>query len=135
MHTAETARGRGIGRAMLDHLIRVARDRGFRRVSLETGTMAAFAPARSLYAKRGFVPGGRFGDYRESPNSTFMTLLLDVGAPSAHSLGAIERFADDVGMAGVLRRLGDDMQHHPASRPTCSRLEPRCLRQGMGRVQ
>jgi putative acetyltransferase len=77
MHTAEAARGRGIGRAMLDHLIRVARDRGFRRVSLETGTMAAFAPARSLYAKRGFVPCGRFGDYRESPNSTFMTLLLD----------------------------------------------------------
>jgi putative acetyltransferase len=77
MHTAEAARGRGIGRAMLDHLIRVARDRDFRRVSLETGTMAAFAPARSLYAKRGFVPCGRFGDYGESPNSTFMTLLLD----------------------------------------------------------
>ena len=44
MHTAEGARGRGVGRAMLDHLLAVARARGYRRVSLETGTMAAFAP-------------------------------------------------------------------------------------------
>jgi putative acetyltransferase len=44
MHTAEAARGRGIGRAMLTHLLGVARTRGFRRVSLETGTTAAFAP-------------------------------------------------------------------------------------------
>jgi len=47
MHTVEAARGRGIARAMLDHLIGVARDRGYRRVSLETGSMQAFAPARS----------------------------------------------------------------------------------------
>ncbi len=45
MHTAEEARGRGVGRAMLDHLISVARERGYRRVSLETGTTDAFAPA------------------------------------------------------------------------------------------
>ena len=77
MHTAEAARGRGIGRAMVDHLIRVARDRGFRQVSLETGSMAAFAPARSLYAKVGFTPCGPFGDYSGSPNSAFMSLLLD----------------------------------------------------------
>jgi putative acetyltransferase len=77
MHTAEAARRRGIGRAMVDHLISVARDRGFRRVSLETGTMQAFATARSLYAESGFAPCGPFGEYRESPNSTFMTLWLD----------------------------------------------------------
>ena len=76
MHTAETARGRGIGRAMVDHLVAVARDRGFRRVSLETGTMAAFIPARSLYRKMGFVPCGPFGDYGESPNSAFFTMPL-----------------------------------------------------------
>jgi len=77
MHTAEAARGRGIGRAMLDHLLAVARRRGCRRVSLETGSMDAFAPARSLYATAGFRLCGPFGDYRPSHNSTFMTLALD----------------------------------------------------------
>ncbi len=77
MHTAHAARGRGIGRAMVDHLIGVARDRGVRWVSLETGSMAAFAPARSLYASAGFRPCGPFGDYRPSRNSAFMTLSLD----------------------------------------------------------
>ena len=77
MHTVEAARGRGIGRAMLDHLIGVARERGYRRVSLETGAMAAFAPARSLYLNAGFEPTGPFGDYRESRNSVCLTLALD----------------------------------------------------------
>jgi putative acetyltransferase len=76
MHTAESARGRGIGRAMVEHLIAVARERGFRRVSLETGSMPAFAPARWLYASAGFRPCEPFGDYRPSPNSTCMTLSL-----------------------------------------------------------
>lgn len=83
MHTAEAARGRGIGRAMVDHLIGVARDRGFRQVSLETGSMPAFAPARSLYAKAGFRPCGPFGSYRPSPSSTFMTLPLNGPDPGA----------------------------------------------------
>ena len=76
MHTAHMARGRGIGRTMVDHLIGVALDRGFRRVSLETGSMPAFAPARSLYASAGFRPCGPFGDYSPSANSTYMTLAL-----------------------------------------------------------
>jgi putative acetyltransferase len=76
MHTAEAARGRGVARAMLEHLIGVARDRGYHRVSLETGTMAAFAPARSLYASAGFTLCEPFGDYAPSPNSVFMTLAL-----------------------------------------------------------
>ena len=79
MHTAGAARGRGIGRAMVAHLLGVARARGVRRVSLETGTMAAFAPARALYASAGFVPCGPFGDYRETPDNTFMTLRLEAG--------------------------------------------------------
>lgn len=76
MHVLAEARGRGIGRAMVDHLLGVARERGHGRVSLETGTMEAFAPARDLYAAAGFVPCEPFADYRRSPNSTCLTLLL-----------------------------------------------------------
>ena len=72
MHTASTARGRGIGRTMVDHLLAVARARGVQRVSLETGS----TPARSLYAAVGFEPCGPFADYGPSPNSAFMTLVL-----------------------------------------------------------
>ena len=77
MHTAEAARGRGIGRAMVEYLVALARSRGIHRVSIETGTMAAFAPARSLYARAGFVPCEPFGSYVHSPNSTCMTLCLE----------------------------------------------------------
>ncbi len=76
MHTAAEARGRGIGRAMVEHLIGVARDHGFSRVSLETGSTPAFAPARSLYAQAGFTPCGPFGDYPADRGNTFMTLAL-----------------------------------------------------------
>lgn len=76
MHTAERARGRGVGRAVVNHLLDVARRRGIQRVSLETGTPPAFAAARALYASVGFRPCGPFGDYRPSPYSTFMTLSL-----------------------------------------------------------
>jgi putative acetyltransferase len=77
MHTAAEARGRGIGRAMVEHLLAVARERGYRRVSLETGAGPAFAPARALYAAARFEPCGAFADYRPSPNSAYMTLVLD----------------------------------------------------------
>lgn len=76
MHTAEHVRGLGIGRAMLDHLLTVARERGFERVSLETGVMDAFEPARSLYVSAGFAPCEPFGDYRRSPNTTYMTMRV-----------------------------------------------------------
>jgi len=85
MHTAPRARRRGIGRAMLDHLVGVARDARCRRVSIETGSTPAFAPARSLYARAGFEPCGPFGDYGPSPNSTFMTLSLQGPEPYDHS--------------------------------------------------
>jgi len=76
MHTVPAARRRGIGRRMLEHLIAVARGEGYRHLSLETGSMAAFAPARALYAGAGFEPCEPFGQYRLSPNSTYMTLRL-----------------------------------------------------------
>jgi putative acetyltransferase len=80
MHTARAARGRGVARALLEHLVGVARARGCDRVSLETGTQDAFAPARSLYAGAGFRPCGPFGSYRPSPSSTFMTLARPASA-------------------------------------------------------
>jgi putative acetyltransferase len=76
MHTSETARGRGIGRALVDHLVAVARERGHRRVSLETGAGPAFAPARALYASAGFTPCAPFAEYGPSANSAYMTLAL-----------------------------------------------------------
>lgn len=77
MHTAAAARGLGIGRAVLTHLLEVARAEGFRRVSLETGTTAAFAPAWALYERAGFVSCGPFGSYQPSKDNRFMTLALD----------------------------------------------------------
>jgi putative acetyltransferase len=77
MHTTTPARGRGVGRAMLDHLLAFAGSRGCTRVSLETGTMAAFAAARTLYASAGFVACEPFGDYRVSPNSVCMTIGVE----------------------------------------------------------
>jgi putative acetyltransferase len=82
MHTAQPARGCGIGRALVDHLVRVARERGQRRVSLETGSTPAFAAARRLYASAGFRPCGPFAGYAPSPNSAYMTLSLDGSEPA-----------------------------------------------------
>jgi putative acetyltransferase len=78
MHTVARERGRGVGSSMVEHLLEVARQRGYRRVSLETGAMGAFAPARRLYARSGFTPCAPFGDYTVSPNSVCMTLQLGV---------------------------------------------------------
>jgi putative acetyltransferase len=77
MHTAEAARGQGIGRALVDHLVGVAREAGYRRVSIETGAGPAFAPARRLYASASFKPCGPFADYRPRPTAAYMTLSLD----------------------------------------------------------
>lgn len=76
MRTAASARGRGVGGAVLGHLLAVARERGYARVSLETGSQPFFAPAHRLYARHGFVECGPFGDYVPDPSSVFMTLEL-----------------------------------------------------------
>ena len=73
MHVAEEARGRGLSRRILNHLLERARARGMVRVWLETGSQAAFAPARGLYAANGFAPCPPFEGYREDPASVFMT--------------------------------------------------------------
>jgi len=76
MRTPQAARGRGAGRAMLAHLVHVARSRGYERLSLETGTVDAFTPAHRLYESAGFTRCGPFGDYAADVNSVFMTLVL-----------------------------------------------------------
>ncbi len=76
MHTAEAARRRGAGSAMLRHIIATARKRGLTRLSLETGSFGYFAPAVALYKAHGFTECLPFGDYRPDPNSLFLTLEL-----------------------------------------------------------
>lgn len=73
MHTSEAARRRGVGAAILEVIIERARAEGVRRLSLETGSMDYFAPARALYAANGFAECAPFGDYGPDPNSIFMT--------------------------------------------------------------
>ena len=76
MHTSAQARGRGVGRAVLTHIIAAARQRGLRRLYLETGTTPGFMPARNLYASEGFESCGTFGGYPITGDNTFMTLAL-----------------------------------------------------------
>lgn len=76
MHTAETARRRGVGSALLTHIIETSRKRGLTRLSLETGSFGFFEPAVALYRAHGFTECPPFGSYREDPNSVFLTLAI-----------------------------------------------------------
>jgi putative acetyltransferase len=76
MRTPKALRRRGAGRAILTRIVEIARERGYQRLSLETGSMEAFVPAQKLYESFGFRRCGPFGDYVEDPNSVFMTLRL-----------------------------------------------------------
>jgi putative acetyltransferase len=76
MRTARAHLRKGVARTMLQHLLVEARAAGYRRVSLETGSMAYFEAARQLYASFGFAACAPFGHYAADPNSTFMTLDL-----------------------------------------------------------
>jgi putative acetyltransferase len=76
MRTAHAHRRKGVARALLTHIIGEARKRSYDRLSLETGSMPAFEPARKLYASFGFSYCGPFAGYREDPNSVFMTRAL-----------------------------------------------------------
>jgi len=79
MRTAERARGRGIASALLRHLLTEARNSGYRRLFLETGSQEFFAPARRLYERHGFAACPPFAGYALDPNSVFMVLELDAG--------------------------------------------------------
>ena len=77
MRTPKALRRTGAGRALLDHIIDVARSRAYRVLYLETGSHAAFQPAQMLYRSAGFELCGPFGQYRDNGNSVFMSLLLN----------------------------------------------------------
>jgi putative acetyltransferase len=76
MRTSARHRRQGAATALLNHILEEARRRGYRRLSLETGSNEAFAPARSLYAAFGFTSCGPFADYSLDPYSVFMTKQL-----------------------------------------------------------
>ena len=76
MRTPTALRRRGAGRALLAHIVAEARSRGYRRLSLETGSMQTFEPAHNLYESFGFTDCGPFADYKPDPNSVFMSLEL-----------------------------------------------------------
>lgn len=74
MRTSHAYRGCGIGSILLTHLIKEAQNQAYTRLSLETGSMPFFAPARAMYEKHGFIYCGPFDNYIDDPNSQFMTL-------------------------------------------------------------
>lgn len=76
MRTATPYLRKGVARLMVRHILDVAEQRGYQRLSLETGSMAGFEAARQLYATFGFVYCEPFADYTEDPNSVFMTRQL-----------------------------------------------------------
>lgn len=76
MCTAALRRREGVGKVMLRHIVEEATARGYLRLSLETGSQAAFEPARKLYESFGFAYCAPFDTYHEDPNSVFMTRLL-----------------------------------------------------------
>jgi putative acetyltransferase len=76
MHVLQEARGRGLSKAMLDHLVSAASDDGFVRLSLETGIQPTFIAARALYERAGFAECPPFEGYTDDPNSVFMTRRL-----------------------------------------------------------
>ncbi len=77
MRTPAHLRGRGAGRALLNHILQVSRERGYRELFLETGRHPAFGPAHMLYRSVGFRECGPFGSYKENGNSVFMSLQLN----------------------------------------------------------
>ena len=76
MRAAPAWRGKGAGKAVLRHLLTQAQARGYRQVSLETGSTEEFVPARALYAAHGFTECGPFGTYSLDPFSIYMTKQL-----------------------------------------------------------
>lgn len=96
MRTLASLRGKGIASTLLTHIINEATQRGYRMLSLETGSMPFFEPARRLYARFGFVSCAPFADYVQDPNSVFMRLEIP---PNFHT-----NRVTPTGISGMLRK-------------------------------
>lgn len=92
MHTVESMRRRGVGQAMLRHIIATARTRGMTRLSLETGSWEYFRPAVALYRSHGFVECPPFGNYVLDSNSVFMTLDLHADRSTVRAIPSNSHF-------------------------------------------
>jgi len=89
MRTSRTHLRKGIAAKLLSHIVDEANSRSYLKLSLETGTMDAFVPARKLYQSFGFSECLPFADYVEDPYSVFMTKLLQPGTLSDNIDGSI----------------------------------------------
>lgn len=76
MRTADGFTGRGVAASVLAAIVAQARQRGYTRLSLETGSNEFFAPARRLYLRHGFTECAPFAEYVLDPHSQFFTLAL-----------------------------------------------------------
>lgn len=76
MHVYKQYRGRGIGNIILNHIVEIAKARGLKRLSLETGSSEHFIAARNMYKNFGFTECGPFEGYEPDPNSCFMTMEI-----------------------------------------------------------
>ena len=76
MRTSPQYLRKGVGLALLDHILSEARCRSYRLLSLETGSGPEFEPALRLYRKRGFKNGEPFGDYPSTAFNQFFHLEL-----------------------------------------------------------
>jgi len=76
MRTSSAHLRKGVARNLLRHILEEAKGRGYKRLSLETGSMDSFLPARTLYERFGFEYCEPFADYKPDPYSAFMTKTL-----------------------------------------------------------
>jgi putative acetyltransferase len=82
MRTVSSHLRQGVAAQMLQHIIQTAETRGYSTLSLETGSMEFFEPARRLYSAFGFTPCLPFGNYKPDPNSVFMSKQINALAPN-----------------------------------------------------
>jgi len=109
MHISESVRGQGVGRALVDHILGVAAGRGYERVSLETGTMTAFEPARTMYERAGFTACDPFADYTRNQHSVCMTIEI---RERPRAVVLVEGISDQLALEALAARRGQHLAAH-----------------------